>query len=88
MKSWRDLGRLPAWLGADHGGHRYGYEADGRFGPVSASRRPDTWVRTTCGYCSVGCGMLIGVKDGKIVKEQSYWSELELMGQLGAMPPA
>ena len=27
-------------------------------GPVSASRAADRWVRTTCGYCSVGCGML------------------------------
>ena len=31
---------------------------------------------------------IVTVKDGKIAKEQSYWSELELMGQLGAMPPA
>ena len=25
----------------------------------------DRWVRTTCGYCSVGCGMLLGVRDGR-----------------------
>lgn len=25
------------------------------------------WVRTTCGYCSVGCGMEIGVRDGSAV---------------------
>ena len=62
LPSW-----LPSWLGADHGGARYTYEEDERFGPVSASRRPDRWVRTTCGYCSVGCGMLIGVRDGKAV---------------------
>jgi ferredoxin-nitrate reductase len=64
------LTRLPSWLGADHGGDRYTYEADGEFGPVSASRRPDRWVRTTCGYCSVGCGMLLGVRDGKAVAVQ------------------
>ena len=36
-------------------------------GPVSASRAVDRWVRTTCGYCSVGCGMRIGVRDGRAV---------------------
>ena len=43
------------------------YEADGRFGVMSGSRRPDSWTRTTCGYCSVGCGMLIGVRGGRAV---------------------
>lgn len=27
----------------------------------------DEWVYSTCGYCSVGCGLYIGVKDGKAV---------------------
>ena len=27
----------------------------------------DLWVPTTCGYCSVGCGMFIGVRNGKAV---------------------
>ncbi len=44
-----------------------GYETDERFGVMGESRRPDEWVRTTCGYCSVGCGMLIGVRDGRAV---------------------
>ena len=44
-----------------------GYEADERFGVMGESRRPDRWVGTTCGYCSVGCGMLIGVRDGRAV---------------------
>jgi anaerobic selenocysteine-containing dehydrogenase len=64
VKAW------PRWLGADHGGDRYLYENDDLFGPVSASRRADRWVRTTCGYCSIGCGMLIGVRDGKAVTVQ------------------
>lgn len=34
---------------------------------ISGSRRPDRWVPTTCGYCSVGCGMLLGVRSGKAV---------------------
>jgi anaerobic selenocysteine-containing dehydrogenase len=59
--------RLPAWLGFNHGGDRYTYGADERFGMMQADHVPDTWVRTTCGYCSVGCGILLGVKDGKAV---------------------
>jgi len=43
------------------------YEADGTVGVIHHSRRPDRWVRTTCGYCSVGCGMLLGVRDGRAV---------------------
>ena len=43
------------------------YVLDDAFGPVHESRAPDRWVRTTCGYCSVGCGMLVGVRDGEAV---------------------
>ena len=28
---------------------------------------PQEWVYSTCGYCSVGCGLYIGVKDGRAV---------------------
>jgi anaerobic selenocysteine-containing dehydrogenase len=45
---------------------QYAYEASSQ-GPVTTSRAPDHWVKTTCGYCSVGCGMLLGVRDGKAV---------------------
>ena len=45
---------------------QYAYETSSE-GPVTASRAPDLWVKTTCGYCSVGCGMLLGVRDGKAV---------------------
>jgi ferredoxin-nitrate reductase len=58
---------LPRVLGLGHGGERYGYEVDELIGPVSGSRRPHRWVKTTCGYCSVGCGMLAGERDGRIV---------------------
>jgi assimilatory nitrate reductase catalytic subunit len=43
------------------------YEADDRGGMMGESRRPDRWTRTTCGYCSVGCGMLVGSRDGRAV---------------------
>jgi anaerobic selenocysteine-containing dehydrogenase len=45
---------------------QYAYETSSE-GAVTASRAPDHWVKTTCGYCSVGCGMLLGVRDGKAV---------------------
>jgi anaerobic selenocysteine-containing dehydrogenase len=45
---------------------QYAYESSSE-GPLTASRAPDHWVKTTCGYCSVGCGMLLGVRDGKAV---------------------
>jgi anaerobic selenocysteine-containing dehydrogenase len=46
------------------------YAADERFGPLHETRAADRWVRTTCGYCAVGCGMYIGVKDGRAVAVQ------------------
>lgn len=61
------LARLRRALGVGHGAERYTYASDERFGPVSSSRAPERWVRTTCGYCSVGCGMLVGVRDGRAV---------------------
>ncbi|HET8617921.1 MAG TPA: nitrate reductase [Acidimicrobiales bacterium] len=61
------LDRLRHLVGLGHGGERYTYAHDDLVGPVSASRAPDRWVRTTCGYCSVGCGMLLGVRDGRAV---------------------
>ncbi|CEP69417.1 Molybdopterin oxidoreductase, 4Fe-4S domain [Moorella glycerini] len=27
----------------------------------------DRWVATTCGYCGTGCGLYLGVKDGRAV---------------------
>ncbi len=32
------------------------------FGKISKAKAPDSWVRSTCGYCGVGCGLYIGVK--------------------------
>jgi anaerobic selenocysteine-containing dehydrogenase len=61
------LDRVGQWVGADHGGDRYTYVDQPGRGPVSASRAVDRWVRTTCGYCSVGCGMRVGVRDGRAV---------------------
>jgi assimilatory nitrate reductase catalytic subunit len=58
---------LKQMLGLDTRAERYSYGTDPVAGFVSAQKVPDKWVSTTCGYCSVGCGMFIGVKDGKAV---------------------
>ncbi len=54
-------------LGLDTRAERYAYALDAELGYVSAQKVPDRWVATTCGYCSVGCGMFIGVRDGRAV---------------------
>ena len=54
-------------LGLDTRAERYAYGVDPVAGFVSAQAIPDRWVTTTCGYCSVGCGMLVGAKNGRAV---------------------
>ncbi len=54
-------------LGLDILPEKYAYARDPVSGYTSAGKIPDQWVSTTCGYCSVGCGMFIGVRDGKAV---------------------
>jgi assimilatory nitrate reductase catalytic subunit len=46
---------------------QYSYDTDPTTGYTSSQKIPDRWVATTCGYCSVGCGMFIGVKDNRAV---------------------
>lgn len=36
----------------------------------SAKVTPDRWVYSTCGYCSTGCGIYIGTRDGQAVAVQ------------------
>jgi assimilatory nitrate reductase catalytic subunit len=54
-------------LGLDTNAEQYEYGIDPALGFVSSRKIPDRWVQTTCGYCSVGCGMFIGVKNGRAV---------------------
>ncbi len=58
---------LKRLLGLDTRADRYQYRSDPIMGHTAAGKIPDRWVQTTCGYCSVGCGMFIGVKDGRAV---------------------
>ena len=64
MKAFAGLRRT---LGIDIAKDKYAYDLDEQFGFMAKAKIPDRWVRTTCGYCSVGCGMLIGVKAGMAV---------------------
>ena len=54
-------------LGLDTRADRYTYEVDPTAGYISSQRVPEKWVATTCGYCSVGCGIYVGVRNGKAV---------------------
>jgi len=58
---------LKRLAGLDILSEKYAYGHDAQYGYVAESRVADRWVPTTCGYCSVGCGMLVGVKDGRAV---------------------
>jgi len=51
-------------FGLDILSEKYAYSWDPTVGYTSTQKIPDQWISTTCGYCSVGCGMFIGVKDG------------------------
>jgi assimilatory nitrate reductase catalytic subunit len=59
--------RLARLLGVGTAESEYGYVDDPVYGPTNVTKAADRWVRTTCGYCSVGCGMYIGVRDGRAV---------------------
>ncbi len=54
-------------IGLDILADKYSYASDPEHGYTSAQKIPDRWVATTCGYCSVGCGMFVGVKDDRAV---------------------
>lgn len=59
--------RLKRFAGLDTNREKYAYATDPIYGHISESRVAERWVKTTCGYCSVGCGMLVGVRDNKAV---------------------
>jgi len=69
-------------LGIDIMAEKYAYGYDPEFGYTSEGKIPDKWVKTTCGYCSVGCGMLVGVKDGKAVSVRGDESHPVNLGKL------
>ena len=61
------LTRLKRFAGVDTLREKYAYAEDPIYGHVSESRVAEKWTKTTCGYCSVGCGMLVGTRGNKAV---------------------
>lgn len=61
------LAKLKQLTGIDTRREKYAYAKDPIYGHISESRIADRWTKTTCGYCSVGCGMLIGTRENKAV---------------------
>lgn len=59
--------KLRRFLGLDIAREKYSFANDAAVGHISTQRVAEQWVKTTCGYCSVGCGMLLGVREGKVV---------------------
>ncbi len=59
--------KIKDFLGLDIKEEKYRLSSDPQFGMISDAKKPDKWVFSTCGYCGVGCGLYIGVKDGKAV---------------------
>ncbi len=62
---------LGSWIrkksGLDIKAEKYSYGLDPALGYTSASKHAERWVNSTCGYCSVGCGMQLGVREGLVV---------------------
>ena len=53
--------------GLDTRASQYTYSDDPVLGYTSTRKIADRWVNTTCGYCSVGCGMQLGIREGNVV---------------------
>ncbi|MFL5681434.1 MAG: molybdopterin oxidoreductase family protein [Chloroflexota bacterium] len=50
---------------------------------VRTVEEPDRWVQSACIYCSTGCGIDIGVKDGRIVGVRGREVDRVNLGRLG-----
>ncbi len=61
------IDKIKDFLGFDIKKEKYKLSHDPQFGMISDANKPDKWVFSTCGYCGVGCGLYIGVQDGKAV---------------------
>jgi anaerobic selenocysteine-containing dehydrogenase len=57
-----------AWKsGLDIRSAKYSYGEDPVLGFTATRKHAGRWVNSTCGYCSVGCGMQLGVREDKVV---------------------
>lgn len=59
-------------IGLDNLSEEYAFDRSDSTGYTSAKKIPEKWVPTTCGYCSVGCGIEIGVKDGRAIASRPH----------------
>jgi len=59
--------KLLRLLGVDTLRGEYAYARSATTGYTSIKKIPDRWVATTCGYCSVGCGIELGVRGARAV---------------------
>jgi anaerobic selenocysteine-containing dehydrogenase len=73
---------LKRQIGLDILSDKYSYATDPEYGYTSAQKIPDRWISTTCGYCSVGCGMFVGVKDNRAVAVRGNPSHPVNLGKL------
>ena len=64
--NWRRM------VGLDTLEQDYAFGSSDSTGYTAAKKIPDHWVPTTCGYCSVGCGIELGVKDGKAIASRPH----------------
>ncbi|CAN5910424.1 nitrate reductase [soil metagenome] len=53
---------------------------------MAAPKKAEHWVRSTCPYCGVGCGVEVGVKDGKIAAIRGDKSHPANFGKLCPKP--
>jgi len=68
--------------GLDNLAEEYKFSRSESTGYTSATKIPDSWVSSTCGYCSVGCGIQIGVKEGRAVASRPLASHPVNRGKL------
>ncbi len=76
------IDKVKNFLGLDIKAKKYALSEDKVFGKIADERKPDKWVFSTCGYCGVGCGLYIGVKDGKAVYTKGNPKHFVNMGTL------
>jgi len=76
------INKIKNFLGLDIKAGKYALAHDHKFGMIAKDKLPDKWVFSTCGYCGVGCGLYIGVKDGKAVYTKGNPEHAVNMGTL------
>lgn len=76
------LNSIKNFLGLDIKASKYALSDDPLFGRIADTKKPDKWVFSTCGYCGVGCGLYIGVKEGRALYTKGNAAHSVNMGTL------